>query len=145
MIYIASTNLDIGMSIVGRPLKENRETFFEVTVPQDGVTIALNTHQGMVAVCGSTTQRPSCFLSSFYDWNRDVGNFADIFITAEGIDADSGQSMARCLVMSQNLSIFMTVQGILGNNTFSMNTSLGDTRLPRGIIIVMYTYVHYAY
>ena len=123
-----------------RMIREDLKAFFEYTIPVVGFTIAIIVEEGgKVSICGSTTiERPCCSLSTLYDWIRDVDDFDDIFLTAEGNDADNlpptiGRRRSQIIILdSTNTTMFVTIEGLGENSTFTLNTTFGDTRVPRG-------------
>ena len=128
----------VGGTTIERMIREDRKAFFEYTIPVEGFTIAITVEEGGVSICGSTTiERPCCSLSTLYDWIRDIDDFDDIFLTMEGSDADNlppTVGRRRRQVVTTNTTMFVTIEGLGGNNTFAFNTTFGDTRVARGNI-----------
>ena len=131
---------EVGGPTIERMIREDLKAFFEYTIPVGGFTIAIIVEVGgEVSICGSTTiERPCCSLSTLYDWIRDVDDFDDIFLTTEGNDADNlpptiGRRRRQVIMLnSTNITMFVTIEGLGENNTFALNTTFGDTRVPRG-------------
>ena len=134
-LIAAVVTLAIGEKIQ-RGIGAGQLAFFQYQVPAQGFTIQLTVGMGQIAICGSTTiERPSCSDSSLHDWRREVTAFADIYITPDGLDADSLRA-GRPLPMPlpTNVQMFVTVEGLdMSNDLQCLNTTFGDTRIPRGI------------
>ena len=87
---------------------------------------------GSVAICGSRSlARPDCSYSPTYDWMLEVNDDFEIFINREGLPSNEQQSVSkRQIVESINITIFITVEGLDSLNSFSLNTTYGDTTTP---------------
>jgi len=129
----ASVSPAIGNQIQ-RAIGLGLQALFEYQVPEQGFTIQITAGMGQIAVCGSTTiERPSCNIVSLHEWRREVTGFVDVYITPDGLDADSLPDVvgSRGQVPS-NVRTFVTLEGLGINNSFVLNTTLADTRTPRG-------------
>jgi len=106
--------------------------FFEYQVPEQGFTIQITAGMGQIAVCGSTTiERPSCNIVSLHEWRREVTGFVDVYITPDGLDADSLANMGGGVV-SFNITMFVSCEGLGLNNVFVLDTTFADTRILQG-------------
>ncbi len=74
-------------------------------------------------------QRPDCRFSSTYDWIRVVTVTVDVFITPDGLDADSQSTVGRRRRQADaDVPMFVTVEGVEQSNSFALNTTTGDDR-----------------
>ena len=130
----ATVRLAIGEKIQ-RGIGQGQQAFFQYQVPDQGFTIQVTVGMGQISICGSTTiQRPSCSDPSLHDWRREVTGFVDVFITPDGLDADSLPARRPPpTAVPANLQMFVALEGLdMSNDVTCLNTTLGDTRIPRG-------------
>ena len=124
----ASVSPAIGNQIQ-RAIGLGLQAFFEFQVPEQGFTIQITAGVGQIAVCGSTTiERPSCSIVSLHEWRREVTGFVDVYITPDGLDADSLPDVVGSGgQVPSNVQMFVTLEGLGINNSFVLNTTLADT------------------
>ena len=131
-LFLAETRPEIGDQMIRRRIRQGLQAFFEYQVPGLGFTIRVTAEEGRIAVCGSRAlQRPSCSNSSLYDWRREVTRSAVIYITPEGLDAESLPNMGGN-VLQLNVTMFVSVEGLDTTSIFVLNTTFSDTRVLRG-------------
>ena len=58
--------------------------------------------------------------------------FVDVYITPDGLDADSLPDVGSGGQVPSNGRMFVTLEGLGINNSFVLNTTLADARIPRG-------------
>ena len=127
----ASVSPAIGNQIQ-RAIGLGLQAFFEFQVPEQGFTIQITAGVGQIAVCGSTTiEQPSCSIVSLHEWRREVTGFVDVYITPDGLDADSLPDVGSGGQVPSNGRMFVTLEGLGINNSFVLNTTLADARIPR--------------
>ncbi len=74
-------------------------------------------------------ERPNCELNSTYDWIRQISVSVDIYITPDGLDADSQSTAGRRRRQSDtDVPMFVTMEGTEPSNSFVLNTTTGDDR-----------------
>jgi len=131
-LVTAATRPEIEGQTIRRRIRQGLQAFFEYLVPSVGFTIRVTAEEGRIAVCGSRTiQRPSCSDSSLYDWKREVTTSAAVYITPDGLDADSLANMGGGVV-SFNITMFFSCEGLGLNNVFVLDTTFADTRILQG-------------
>ncbi len=111
----AATTLDIAQQ-VERNIAVGVNVFLIFIVPAEGFTIRITVTVGIIRICGSrTVQRPNCGFSLTYDWIRVVTVTVDVFITPEGLDADSQSAVGRRRRQADaDVPMFVTVEGVHG-------------------------------
>ena len=130
--FSAAARPEVGVQMIQRRIRQGLQAFFEYQVPSLGLTIRVTAEEGRIAVCGSRTlQRPSCSNSSLYDWRREITRSAAVYITPEGLDAESLPNMGGN-VLQLNVTMFVSVEGLGTTSIFVLNTTLSDTRILRG-------------
>ena len=130
--FLAETRPEIGDQMIRRRIRQGLQAFFGYQVPGLGFTIRVTAEEGRIAVCGSRTlQRPSCSASSLYDWRREVTRSAAIYITPEGLDAESISNIGGN-IFQLNVTMFVSFEGLGVNNVFVLDTTFSDTRVQRG-------------
>ena len=127
----AAARPEIGGQAIRRRIRQGVQAFFEYQVPSQGFTIRVTAEEGRLAVCGSRTlQRPSCIDSSLYDWRREVTTSTAVYITPEGLDADSLLNNGGQVPV--NITLFVSFEGLVANNSFVLGTTFADTRILQG-------------
>ena len=99
----------------------------EIIIPADGFTVRVEVTIGAISVCGSREiERPDCSYSPTYDWKRDITISTEVFISGSGLLAGSKKKRQAALDVNAIIA-YVTVEGLDNNNTFSLNTTFGDT------------------
>lgn len=130
-LITAAARPEIGGQAIERRIRQGVQAFFEYQVPRQGFTIRVTAEEGRLAVCGSRTlQRPSCSDSSLYDWRREVTTSTAVYITPEGLDADSLSNIGG--QVPANITMFVSFEGLVANNFFILSTTFADTRILQG-------------
>ena len=131
-MFVASIVVEVETASVSRSIERNTKVYLEYEVPREGFTVKAEVDMGSVAVCGSRSlARPDCSYSPTYDWMLEVNDYSEIFINGEGFPGNEHQSISKHqIVESINITIFVTVEGLDSLNSFSLNTTYGDTTLP---------------
>ena len=96
----------------------------------DGFTMTVDVTEGAISVCGSKEiERPDCSYSPTYDWKVDIPFSTEIHITGSGLlDGNIPSKKKRQTVPNVNATILhVTIEGLDDNNTFTLNTTFGDT------------------
>ena len=79
----------------------------------DGFTVRVEVTDGSISICGSKEiERPDCSYSPTYDWKVDITTTTEVFISGSA---------------NTTITVHVTVEGLDTNNTFSLNTTFGDT------------------
>ena len=131
-LVTAAARPQIDGQTIRRRIRQGLRAFFEYQVPRQGFTIRIAAEEGRVAVCGSRTlRRPSCSDSSLYEWRREIARSAAVYITPEGLDADSQPNMGGGVV-TLNITMFVSCEGLGMDNVFVLDTTFADTRVLQG-------------
>ena len=119
---------------VSRTIPRNTRVYLEYDVPSEGFTVTAEVEEGAIVICGSRSlQRPDCSYRPSYDWRLEVQGNAEIFINGQGVPANQQQSISKRQVDSggnENVTVFVTIEGLESQNSFMMNTTVGDTTTP---------------
>ena len=130
-LITAAARPEVGGQVIRRRIRQGVQAIFEYQVPSQGFTIRVTAEEGRIAVCGSRTlQRPSCIDSSLYDWRREVTTSTAVYITPEGLDADSVLNTGGQVPV--NITMFVSCEGLVANNSFVLGTTFADTRILQG-------------
>ena len=94
-------------------LNQNQAAFFQYTLPDEGLTLTLEVETGLIVCFASNrVQNPN---EALYDFRIEASSFADVFISQDNLEANS------------STTIFISCEGQNGVNSFSLNTTCGDT------------------
>ena len=141
------------VTTIFRQLDFETKLYLQYFVPDDGFTIQVELDIGRVVVCGSNSlERPDCSYSLTYDWRLEISKYEELFIGPDGfpsgvpipssattptnaptqtiLPTTSAQNGTQT---NSNVSVYITIEGLDDDNTFSLNTTYGDTRVPEGM------------
>jgi len=132
VFFSAAARPEVGVQMIQRRIRQGLQAFFEYQVPSLGLTIRVTAEEGRIAVCGSRTlQRPSCSDNSLYEWRREVTRSAVVYVTPEGLDAESVSNIGGN-IFQLNVTMFVSIEGLGVNNVFALDTTFSDTRVQQG-------------
>ena len=98
-------------------------SYLQYQLPDEGMTLHLRIIAGRVVLYTSTTMHSPN--SAFYDIRLETQSDGDVFISPEQT-VTGGGGIARD--MGSNLTtIFITIEGLLENNSYVLETTFGDT------------------
>ena len=123
--YIAPAISDVGQAIT-RTLEQNEASYIQLDLPVDGMTLRLNVSQGSVVMYGSNKiQNPN---EAFYDFKLS-NNQPKIFVTGKTFFP----SITKRQISTNNtddITIYISIEGQSASNNFTLNTTIGDTTEP---------------
>jgi hypothetical protein len=91
-------------------------SYYQYYFPSNGITITLNVATGTINCYASDRfQNPN---EELYDWKIVVSGYSDVFIDPDLIDRTPGNN------------IYIGLQGVGSSNTFTLDSTTGDTRAP---------------
>ena len=115
--FIASAIGEIAEPFIST-LEQNQVAFFQFVLPEEGLTLRLEVHIGLVVLFASNKiQNPN---EAFYDWKLETSSSADVYISLEGITKQQ-------VLQFTNTTIFISIKGQSGVNNFTLNSTSGDT------------------
>ena len=124
-IIIAPAISAIGQAITST-LEQNEASYIQLGLPVDGMTFRLDVSQGSVVMYGSNKiQNPN---EAFYDFKLS-NNQPEIFVT----DKTFFSSITKRQILTNNtddITIYITIEGQSESNNFTLNTTIGDTTEP---------------
>ena len=153
-MFAASTVVDVEVTSIFRQLDMETKLYLEYYVPEDGFTIQVELDIGRVVACGSNSlERPDCSYSLTYDWKLEISEYEELFIGPDGLPSNARMPSGATTTptnapthatlpttnapnstwANSNVTVYLTIEGLDGNNVFSLNTTFGDTRAPEGM------------
>ena len=91
-------------------LDQNQAAFFQYTLPDEGLTLTFEVETGLIVCFASNRiQNPN---EALHDFRVETSSFADVFISQEA---------------NSSTTIFISCEGQNGINSFTLNTTCGDT------------------
>ncbi len=88
--------------------------YFEYPFPDEGLTLKVDVDEGSAVLYASDIiQTPS---EALYDWKVETDGYQDVFLDPADLDRP---------VMGD--SVYVSVQGLESSNTFSIDSTYGDT------------------
>ena len=110
----------IGQAITNT-LEQNEASYFQLGLPEDGMTFSLDVSQGSVVMYGSNKlQNPN---EAFYDFQLSSSQ-REIFISYATF---SSPITKRQITNFTNITVYVSIQGQSVSNSFTLNTTIGDT------------------
>lgn len=99
----------------GDSVSSGQFKFFELPFPDEGVTIRLEVQQGTVICYASDRIRnPN---ENDYDWKIETDDYIDAYLDPSSLGRPAGNY------------VFVSLQGVQSINTFSLDTTSGDTSI----------------
>jgi hypothetical protein len=150
--FVASTVIDVEITSIFRELDFKTKLYLEYFVPGEGFTIQVELDIGRVVVCGSNSlERPDCSYSLTFDWKLEISEYEELFIGPDGFPSNAPAPPPRTPAPTNaptqgalptgtpvfnnatatNVTVYLTIEGLDDNNVFSLNTTYGDTRIPK--------------
>lgn len=121
-----------------RTIEPNTKVYVGYPVPADGFTLKVEVEEGKIAICGSNfLERPDCSYSPTYNWKFEVTDYTDIFLNENGLPQTN--RLDKRSAAQTEVTVYVTIEGLAldGNITFLLNTTLGDTTIRTGIILLL--------
>ena len=119
----AEQNESMEMLVLGR----GKVNYFQVTIPEDGLTFKFDVEDGKVLVCGSTiNQNPDCRDPSTYEWACETDIYCDQLILQERSSRKRRQTSGNIM--------YIAIEGINRNNEVSIEVTMGDETVSDGKI-----------
>ena len=117
---------------ISRSIQHNTKVYLEYEVPNEGFTVKTMVDEGALALCGSSSlERPDCSYAPTHDWKLEVNSYSEIYISGNGLPNDDSQPISkRQATEMSRITIYITIEGLASQSTFSLNTTLGDTTTP---------------
>lgn len=133
----ASTVVEVAAGSVARTISRSTKVYLEYELPREGFAVKCKVNEGTIAVCGSKfLQRPDCSYAPTYDWKLEINDYSDLFINSDGTPNCEQQSASDCqdaeTVTSNIVTIFVTIEGLDVQNTFQLNTAVGNAATAKG-------------
>lgn len=113
-------------------------SYFQYQLPEEGMTLQLNVAAGRVVLYASMRiQNPN---SALYDYTLETGSEEDIYISPEDLMIDNSEIAVNVVERNnrkrdvgeeenegEEIMIFITVEGLELNNSYTLDTLVGDT------------------
>ena len=113
-------------------LGQGKVSYYQVRIPEGGLTFMVDVDKGKVLVCGSTIdENPDCRDPSTYSWVCETEGYCDIYINGSAL-RKRRRRQATSDVM------FVSIEGVDRNNSVVFETMMGDETISDG----MHTYCH---
>ena len=123
LFYIAPAIGEIEQAFMGT-LEQNQQAFFQFDLPEEGLTLKLDVETGSIVLYASTkVQNPN---EALYDWRLETRRSTDVYISPDDLE-DTSSISKRQDVQSANITLYVSIEGQDGMNTFILNTTYGDT------------------
>ena len=122
---------DVGTEIVGKVTGGGKRLFKYVFSKAKGLTVKVGITLGNVLARGSfSVQNPTELTQDFVVTSN--GDKIDYFISPELYEQSTtvntdGQRRKRQATPTNELTLYLSIVGLDNNNTFSLNTTIGDT------------------
>ena len=124
----------MGQEIVNNSLEANQSSFFQLDLPQEGITISIDVMEGHVVLYASNKiQNPN---EAFYDFKLEVDStIGDLYMSSSDF-LDPLTGLKKRQTTASSITVYFTIQGKKAINDFSMNTTMGD-------VTGSFNFVHY--
>ena len=111
---------------VDRTLGQGSVAYYQVKIPENGVTFMFDLEEGKVLVCGSRiNRRPDCRDPSTYEWQCETTDYCDTYILKE-----SGSSRRRRQTSDEIM--FISIEGVEESNEVTVQVVMGDESISNG-------------
>lgn len=107
-----------------------RVSYFQYELPEEGMTLRLNVAAGRVVLYASTRiPNPN---SALYDIRIETDSTEDVFVRPEDLLRSGGVGRRKRLEgghggNSTGTMIYVSIEGLRGNNSYILETTFGDT------------------
>ena len=124
LLYMYVVPVRLGDNVtLNSTLGQGKVSYFQVRIPEDGLTFMVDVNEGKVLVCGSTIDpNPDCRDPSTYSWVCETEGYCDIFVNS----ARRRRRQAGGDVM------FVSIEGVDKNNSMIFETMMGDETITDG-------------
>ena len=103
----------------------NESRLLQYPFPDEGITLKIDITIGQIQVQGSFTIRnPTSLTADFSIQSTSAG--IDYFISPDLYQSSTG-GMQTGSLSNTTANVYLSIVGLLNNNTFSLNTTFGDT------------------
>ena len=108
-------------------LGQGTVSYYQVRIPEGGLTFMVDVNEGKVLVCGSTTdENPDCRDPSTYSWVCETEGYCDIYVNNSALTKRRRRQAGGGEVM------FVSIEGVERNNTVVFETMMGDETISDG-------------
>ena len=114
LFHLVPTTLNSDEARTGSVVQGER-LFFQLTFPSNGLTIRLSAFSGRV-VCFASDRLTNPTGTQGYDWRVETDDYTDVFIDPILLNRNPGEY------------IYLSIEGLLATNNFSLNSTQGDHR-----------------
>ena len=106
------------------PVGQAIVAYYQVLIPDEGLTFMFDLEEGRVLICGSrTNQNPDCRDPSTYEWHCDTTDYCDFYV---------GSSTSRKRRQTGDEFMFIGIEGVEENNEISVEVVTGDETVSNG-------------
>ena len=92
-------------------------------IPEGGLTFMFDLEEGKVLICGSRINNPDCRDPSTYEWRCETRDYCDFH---------ARQSSSRRRRQTDTEFMFISIEGVEGNNEINMQVVMGDETISNG-------------
>ena len=115
------------------PVGQAMVAYYQVLIPDEGLTFMFDLEEGRVLICGSRTNpNPDCRDSSTYDWHCDATDYCDFYV--EG-------STSRKRRQTGGEFMYIGIEGVEENNELSVEVVTGDETVSNGNLLCVYIHI----
>lgn len=108
-------------------LGQGKVSYYQVRIPEGGLTFMVDVNEGKVLVCGSTMdENPDCRDPSTYSWVCETEGYCDIYVGNNELMKRRRRQAGGGDVM------FVSIEGVETNNTVVFETMMGDETISDG-------------
>ena len=124
---IASAPQQPGFEVHNSSLDSRKTQRIHFPLPIEGMTIRLCVHEGRIAFYGSfSTRTPNCALNDYHaNWTLRCN---EMFINRDGSESSRKKRNTEQVMINNNTTLYVVIEGVEEENLYSMETSVGDTR-----------------
>ena len=117
--------------VISSQLGQGQVSFFQFSLPEEGMTLKIDITSGSVNIYGSNKIRnPN---KAFHDFQL-TSRRREIFIHTGFFQRSNSPISSRQVHNITNITVFVSIEGQNAVNTFTLNTTIGDTTTPAGIM-----------
>ena len=115
--------------VISSQLGQGQVSFFQFSLPKEGMTFKIDITSGSVVIYGSNKiHNPN---EAFHDFQLSSSR-REIFIYTAYFQHSSSPISSRQAPNITNITVFVSIEGQNAVNTFTLNTTIGDTTTPAG-------------
>lgn len=124
-VHTAPAIAEIEQGFVGT-LEQNQKAFYQFALPEGGATVKIDVETGSVVLYASNTiQNPN---EALYDYKLETSSSSDVYISPDDFEDTTSITKRQAMPPANtNITIYISIEGQSGINSFSLNTTYGDT------------------